>query len=115
MLSFLLAVSKAYSVLSDEEKRKRYDRFGDESVQASGMNGGRAHYTYAYDDEFDPNEIFRMFFGNDFDFGGDGGKTKSANILLVRQISLVREFIMCMYMYNTCTCMCTIARNLSEH
>ena len=59
-------------MLSDEEKRNRYDRFGDEGLQASGMNGGRAHYTYAYDDDFDPNEIFRMFFGNNFSFGDEG-------------------------------------------
>ncbi len=37
------------------------------------MNGGRASYHYAYDDdEFDPNDIFWMFFGNNFNFGDEG-------------------------------------------
>ena len=37
------------------------------------MNGGGgASYHYAYEDEFDPNEIFRMFFGNNFSFGDEG-------------------------------------------
>ena len=65
-------MSKAYSVLSDEEKRNRYDRFGEDGLQASGMNGSRAGYSYTYDDEFDPDEIFRMFFGNNFAFGDEG-------------------------------------------
>lgn len=65
-------MSRAYSILSDEEKRNRYDRFGEEGLRASGMNGGRTYYS-SYDyDEFDPNEIFRMFFGNNFSFGDEG-------------------------------------------
>ena len=62
-------MSKAYSVLSDDEKRKRYDQFGEEGLRASGMNG-RTYYSYGAD-EFDPDEIFRMFFGNNFAFGND--------------------------------------------
>ena len=60
-------------MLSDKEKRNRYDQFGEEGLQASGMNGGRASYHYTFDDdEFDPNDIFRMFFGNNFSFGDEG-------------------------------------------
>ena len=70
MLCTTVAVSKAYSVLSDDEKRSRYDQFGEEGLRASGMNGGRTYYTHDYD-EFDPDEIFRMFFGNSFAFGND--------------------------------------------
>ena len=64
-----IAVSKAYSVLSDDEKRNRYDQFGEEGLRASGGNG-RTYYSYGAD-EFDPDEIFRMFFGNNFSFGSD--------------------------------------------
>ena len=41
------------------------------------MNGGRARYSYAYDEDFDPNEIFRMFFGNNFGFGDEGTLAKT--------------------------------------
>ena len=65
-------MSKAYSVLSDDEKRNRYDRFGEEGLRASGASGGRSYHY----EEFDPDEIFRMFFGNSFNFGNDSESTK---------------------------------------
>lgn len=57
-------VSEAYSVLSDEEKRSKYDRFGSDFDQAgagagsgfSGFGGGQAH-------GFDMGDIFSEFFG----------------------------------------------------
>lgn len=76
-------------MLSDDEKRNRYDRFGEEGLQASGMNGGgRASYHYAYEDEFDPNEIFRMFFGNNFSFGDEGGLEREC-VCLHSTISII--------------------------
>ncbi|KFK34969.1 hypothetical protein AALP_AA5G217300 [Arabis alpina] len=61
------SVSKAFQCLSNEEARKKYDVSGSDepvyqprrSARSNGFNGGG----YYYEDEFDPNEIFRSFFG----------------------------------------------------
>ncbi|KAK9830407.1 hypothetical protein WJX72_011593 [[Myrmecia] bisecta] len=58
------AVSKAFSCLSDPQKRAAYDRHGDEDpVLARQQNSGSAQY---YSDQFDPEEIFNMFFNGGF-------------------------------------------------
>eukprot|EP00803_Ostreobium_quekettii_P000820 evm.model.scf_544.9 EVM.evm.TU.scf_544.9 scf_544:64897-67460(+) len=60
------AVSRAFSCLSDPEKRSNYDRFGHEDrpeQRGHGMHPG-AHSFYAED--LDPHEIFNMFFGGAF-------------------------------------------------
>jgi len=60
--------SDAFSVLSDSEKRARYDRFGHAGVKGSGGGGGGFH---------DVNDIFSafgdIFEGFGFNFGGAGG------------------------------------------
>lgn len=73
-------ISKAYEVLSDEEKRRKYDQFGEEGVFGNNAGGGPGGFG-----GFDPNEIFRTFFGGggaggrggphhfEFNFGGPGG------------------------------------------
>jgi molecular chaperone DnaJ len=57
------AGAEAYSVLSDPEKRARYDRFGAEGVRGAGQAG------------FDPNNFvdFADILGDFFGFGGGGG------------------------------------------
>ena len=62
-------VGQAFAVLTDKEKRQRYDQFGHEEGPQR-----HASYTYGYD-EVDPNEIFNMFFGMNPFFGGAGGYT----------------------------------------
>ncbi|OQR83532.1 DnaJ subfamily B protein [Achlya hypogyna] len=55
------AVGKAFTVLSDEQKRSDYDRYGD---NAPSENGGQAPRAYRYQqDDISPEEIFNMFFG----------------------------------------------------
>ena len=64
------AVGLAYGTLSDPEKRKIYDRYGEEDPdnRGGGMRprGGGVHFGHGQ--EVSPEEIFNMFFG-----GGMGG------------------------------------------
>ncbi|KAL4334227.1 hypothetical protein GQ457_07G040940 [Hibiscus cannabinus] len=61
------AVSKAFQCLSNGESRKTYDLVGsDEPVherRASAYRGGGNGFNGFYDTDFDPDEIFRNFFG----------------------------------------------------
>lgn len=53
-------IGEAYSILSDQQKRARYDQGADiEEIENPGAGGHGFHG--------DPNEIFQMF------FGGGGG------------------------------------------
>ncbi len=67
--------AEAYEVLSDADKRARYDRYGHQGVD--GARGGGAHFT-------DVNDIFEAF-GDIFGggvfgdiFGGGGGRQRRA-------------------------------------
>ncbi len=64
-------VNEAYSVLSDADKRRKYDQFGKGAVDGSGGFGGGGYGGYGVD--FDPMDIFNSFFGGGF--GGFGGSS----------------------------------------
>lgn len=67
-------ISHAYQVLSDENKRADYDKYGENAPeQANFQNMGRQYYYqgnypgggyYRFSDEISPEDIFNMFFGN---------------------------------------------------
>uniref|UniRef100_K3WHQ5 J domain-containing protein n=1 Tax=Globisporangium ultimum (strain ATCC 200006 / CBS 805.95 / DAOM BR144) TaxID=431595 RepID=K3WHQ5_GLOUD len=56
------AVGKAFTVLSDPDKRAHYDRYGDRAPEATSHRQQRRYQN----DEVSPEEIFNMFFGGGF-------------------------------------------------
>ncbi|KAN0059715.1 Chaperone protein dnaJ [Thecaphora frezii] len=95
-------VSKAFTILSDKDKRAAYDRFGgdpDNRYSSAGAAASGAGSPFGgagmrgtpfrggmYADEIDPQDLFNMFFGGGmgnagfggatFTFGGPGGRTQ---------------------------------------
>ncbi|KAI5108035.1 dnaJ-like subfamily B member 12 [Silurus meridionalis] len=56
------AIGNAYAVLSNTEKRKQYDLYGEEKVQHS--RHGHSHHGFEAD--ISPEDLFNMFFGGGF-------------------------------------------------
>ena len=65
-------VQNAYDVLSDDEKRQQYDRFG--SANGRGPGGGGFNWTAQEGVDFDLSELFGGMFGGGR-FGGGAGPT----------------------------------------
>ncbi|KAJ1025308.1 hypothetical protein NDA13_004124 [Ustilago tritici] len=61
------AITAAYEVLSDADKRDLYDRFGEQGLEGGGMGGG-----------MDPQDLFSQLFGGGGGgfFGGGGGRPR---------------------------------------
>ncbi len=70
-------VNQAYAVLSDAEKRARYDQFGPEAAEGGAGYGGFGDFGGGFGG-FDINDIFEGFFGGGGGFGGGFGGGRSA-------------------------------------
>lgn len=62
-------IGEAYSVLSDESKRKMYDQYGSAAFEQGGAGGGFGGFGGFQDVNVDLNDIFEDFLGG-FGFGG---------------------------------------------
>ena len=67
--------NEAYEVLSDDQKKARYDQFGHAGVDPNyGAGGG---FGGGFGDDIDLGDIFSSFFGGGF--GGGGGRRANPN------------------------------------
>ncbi|KAG0258895.1 hypothetical protein DFQ27_004403 [Actinomortierella ambigua] len=77
-------ISKAFTVLSDTQKRAIFDQHGPETGRSAGVNYDRqnpmgagfggGHGMHSFGEEISPEDLFNMFFGG----GGFGGSFHSA-------------------------------------
>ncbi|HVU38723.1 MAG TPA: molecular chaperone DnaJ, partial [Opitutales bacterium] len=77
-------IGQAYEVLSDEQKRAAYDRYGHAAFQQAGARGPSGGF-------HDPMDLFReMFRGSGFEdmFGGGGGPRPGQDLRYDLEISL---------------------------
>ncbi|XP_077310536.1 dnaJ homolog subfamily B member 12 [Lithobates pipiens] len=58
------AIGNAYAVLSNPEKRKQYDQFGEEKVNPS--RHGHSDFHRGFEADISPEDLFNMFFGGGF-------------------------------------------------
>lgn len=58
----VVAVGNAYSVLSDSGHRNQYDRYGEDGLKGQSASAAP---------EVSPDDLFRMFFGDNFAFNDD--------------------------------------------
>lgn len=88
-------ITRAYEVLSDSDKRQKYDRFGEEGVDGDGGGG-------------DPTDIFDAFFGGGRR-GGGGGRTRKKTKDVVQPLKVTLE-----QLYNGSTKKMAITRQVID-
>ncbi|XP_069096490.1 dnaJ homolog subfamily B member 12 [Pleurodeles waltl] len=60
------AIGNAYAVLSNPEKKKQYDQFGDEKQHGSRHGHSHADFHRGFEADISPEDLFNMFFGGGF-------------------------------------------------
>ncbi len=79
-------VAQAYEVLSDPEKRERYDRFGE-----AGVGAGAGGDPFGFGGGAGINDIFEAFFGGGSPFGGrrgPSGPPRGSDLELILDLTL---------------------------
>ncbi|MDR3705921.1 MAG: molecular chaperone DnaJ [Paludibacteraceae bacterium] len=73
--------AEAYEVLSDAQKRQRYDQFGHAGLGGNGGGGGNAQWSGNMDDIFSHfGDIFGGHFGGGFGGFGGGGRSSGQRV-----------------------------------
>ncbi|ESP03878.1 hypothetical protein LOTGIDRAFT_185246, partial [Lottia gigantea] len=61
------AIGNAFAVLSDSDKRKKYDLYGPETeISSRGHSHREYDYSHGFEGDISPEELFNMFFGGGF-------------------------------------------------
>lgn len=66
-------IGEAYEILSDPQKKQIYDTYGEDGLKNGGMGNGDGGFPFQ---SSNPDDIFKMFFGDQMAFGGMPGRNR---------------------------------------